>query len=88
MSDLDPTQRRSFTSLTYAQYVFRFGVLVWGVTTGVLFALLQSYLQGGSFLYHLVPALVLFPLAGVLWGHCMYKFNERVYGKAKAGAKE
>lgn len=71
-----------FTNLTHSQYVFRFGVLGWGVPTAVLFALIQYYRYGGSFLGWLGPAIVLFPLGGVLWGHIVYRLNERKFGKA------
>lgn len=89
MSQSDTNHSARFTNLTHGQYVLRFGVLGWGVPTALLFAIIQCYTQGGSFLSWLVPAIVLFPLGGVLWGHIMYRLNERKFGKAvTTGGKE
>lgn len=88
MSQSDNNSSVRFTNLTHGQYVFRFGVLGWGVPTALLFALLQCYTQGGSFLGYLVPAIVLFPLGGIAWGHAMYKLNERKFNKAVTNRAE
>ncbi len=89
MSQPDTSDRAHFTNLTRGQYVFRFGVLGWGVPTAVLFALIQYYRYGGSFLGWLGPAIVLIPLGGILFGHTIYKLNARKFSRAVAtGAKE
>ena len=89
MSQSETKNGVRFTNLTRGQYIFRFGVLGWGVPTAVLFALIQCYTQGGSFFSWLVPAIVLFPIGGYFWGHIMYRLNERRFSKTVAtGTKE
>lgn len=89
MPQSDAGNSSSFTNLTRSQYVLRYGVLGWGVPTAVLFSLIRFYLDGGSFLAHLVPALILFPIGGIFFGRFMYRSLERKHAKAVAtGAKQ
>jgi len=64
-------------------FILRYGVLGWGVPTAILFSLVQAYSDGwDTFLLRLVPALVLFPLGGILWGAMMWRFLERRNARA------
>jgi hypothetical protein len=68
-------------ALGRSRFVLFYGVLGWGIPTAILFVLLRSYQEGwDSFLFQLIPALVLFPLGGivvgrVLWNRLMKKSN-------------
>jgi hypothetical protein len=69
-------------------FVWRYGVLGWGVSTAILFAAWTGYQQGwAAFLVQLPLALVLFPLTGILWGRCMWWYFERSQGATTGGAK-
>jgi hypothetical protein len=83
MSQSDSEKWAKFSKLGRTQYVLRYGVLGWGVSTAILFALIQGYLHGwDGFLFQLIPALILFPLGGILWGRYMWKLLERTHAKA------
>ena len=71
-----------FSELGRSQFVWRYGVLGWGLSTAIVFALFQSYTLGWSgFFIHLIPALILFPLGGILWGRFMWWFLERTHNR-------
>jgi hypothetical protein len=60
------------------RFVLRYGVLGWGVSTGIFFSLWMGYCEGwDAFFFGLIPALVLFPLGGIAWGRFMWWFFER-----------
>jgi hypothetical protein len=62
------------------RFVFRYGVLGFGLSTAVLFVLFQGYLYGTTTaLFQAVPALLLFPLAGIVWGRFMWWFFEKYH---------
>ncbi|MGD9634527.1 MAG: hypothetical protein AB7G28_20265 [Pirellulales bacterium] len=64
------------------QYVLRYGVLGWGVTTAVLFTISNAMEHGwDDFFFHLVPALILFPLGGVFFGRIMWNYKQRQLAK-------
>ena len=52
-----------------SQFVFRYGVLGFGLATATLFVLVQGYLHGvTAALFQLVPAFILFPLGADMPG--------------------
>lgn len=63
-----------------ASFVLRYGVLAWGVTTGLLFTLVRVLEEGAeaNVPLTLVSSMLLFPLGGVLWGHAMWWFCEKL----------
>jgi hypothetical protein len=66
-----------------SRFVLLYGVLGWGVPTAILFSLLRGYERGwAEFPVNLVLSLIMFPLAGIVWGRWMWKFLERRHGKA------
>ena len=74
-----------FRQLGRTQYVVRYGVLGWGVPTAIVFSLIQSYRSGWDTLpFHLIPALIIFPLAGIAFGRCMWKMRENKHAKLAA----
>ena len=70
------------------RFILIFGVLIWGVSTGVLYAAMVAYAERGEtgvpFWRLLWPGLALFPAGGIAWGAAMWFLNERAYKKQKA----
>ena len=78
----------TFSKLSRSQYVFRFGFLGWGIPTAILFTLIQSYRLGSDgFLFQLIPALIIFPLGGILFGRIMWWMMQRIAKAAETRAK-
>ena len=66
------------------KFVLYYGVLGWGVSTAILFAGLEAHSKGfGYFLPSLAAALVLYPLAGIVWGRFMWWYFERMSNRAE-----
>jgi hypothetical protein len=85
MSPSDSEKWAKFSKLGRAGFVWRYGILGWGIPTAILFVLLQGYLDGwDGLLFKLIPALVLFPLGGIVWGRFMWAFLERRHARAAA----
>lgn len=83
---IENTSKR--TKLSRNQYVLRFGILGWGIPTGILFAIVQYYRDGsGGFLAHLIPALIIFPLGGIIFGRIMWRTMQRLAPAADSQAK-
>jgi hypothetical protein len=85
MSHSDSEKWAKLSELGRSQYVVRYGVLGWGVPTGILFSLIQGYRFGwDGFLFQLIPALIIFPLGGILFGRIMWRLLEKKNAKAAA----
>jgi hypothetical protein len=85
MSNSDSEKRAKLSKLGRTQYVLRFGVLGWGVPTAILFSLVQGYRFGwDGFLFQLIPALILFPIGGILFGRLMWRALENKHAKDAA----
>jgi hypothetical protein len=74
-------------------YILLYGVLGWGVSTGILFSLifpLGMAATGSSapFLPIFALSIVLFPLGGVAWGYSMWISQEKVYCEMKASERQ
>jgi uncharacterized membrane protein len=70
-------------------YIFIYGVLGWGVGTGILFSLffpLVTEAMGSEapFLPVFALSIVLFPLGGIAWAWFMWIYAEKFYWEAKA----
>lgn len=88
MNDLETEKKTKLTTLSRSQYVLRYGVLGWGIPTAILFALVQTYRSGSDgFLTQLIPALILFPLGGILFGRMMWWMMEKAAKAADARLK-
>lgn len=66
-------------------FILKYGVLLWGVGTAVLFSLFFPMAMGGKMpsLSVFALSIVLFPIGGIAWGHFMWIFGENAYMKAK-----
>lgn len=60
-------------------YIIMHGVIGWGITTAVLFSIFQVYTGTSSFMQQIVPALLIFPLAGAAWGAFMWSRINTLY---------
>lgn len=73
-------------------FIFIFGVLLWGVCTGALYAAVMAFVKRGeagfSFWRVLWPSLILFPMGGTGWGAAMWFLNEKAYKKAGGAEKK
>ena len=78
MSNSDSDKWAKFSKLGRTQYVLRYGVLGWGIPTGILFAVISGFMDGWDrFLPNLVEGLILFPLTGILCGRIWWRQLER-----------
>jgi uncharacterized membrane protein len=56
-------------------FALRFGVLGWGVSTALIFALYQGFAEGWeAFPRWLAISLLIFPIGGWFWGVLMWRF--------------
>lgn len=60
------------------KFVLIVGVLGWGVPTAVLYSLLQAWSNPLELLIMLPISLIIFPLAGILFGLAMWWVKERL----------
>jgi hypothetical protein len=73
-------------------YILIYGVLAWGLMTGLLFGIsfpLYMMLCGSELnlprsAFLLTVSLILFPIGGIVWGYCMWIFVEKAYWENKA----
>jgi len=65
------------------RYVWIYGVLTWGLTTGVMWAVVTAAMQGWEQLPFLLPvALIGFPIGGFFFGILTWKLAENQYEQA------
>jgi hypothetical protein len=65
------------------RFVLVWGVLYWGVVTGLLFSVMRALLGSASFLESLRWSIVIFPLGGVLFGASMWAHFESKHQREK-----
>lgn len=63
------------------RYVILAGVVGWGVTVAILFSLFVGGWTWDGFLSELKTAIVIFPIAGVLFGFFMWNLVNREWQK-------
>jgi hypothetical protein len=77
MNKLKLDKLAKIRALGRKQFVLRYGVLGWGLSTAVAFAAVEGYMHGFErFFGLLIPSLILFPLGGILWGRLMWMYFE------------
>ncbi len=62
-------------------YVFKHGVLGWGVLTAILWSVIMHFIDRMPFTESILLALVLFPVGGLFWGLFMWFFISREFSK-------
>jgi hypothetical protein len=72
-----------------SRYIWRYGVLGWGLSVGVIWALVMSALQGWERLPILLPlALIGFPIGGYFFGVCTWRTTAAHREQAARSASE
>jgi hypothetical protein len=65
------------------RYILLYGVLLWGLFTGILWSIVMSAVQGWERLpLYLMLALIGFPIGGYFFGAWTWKRAEQVYQKS------
>ncbi|MGL4837357.1 MAG: hypothetical protein ACRC22_07650 [Shewanella sp.] len=63
-------------------YIWRYGVLYWGLTTAVLWSIVMHFIQPAELIWlRPLVALVLFPLGGMLLGYMRWHSFEAKFKK-------
>jgi uncharacterized membrane protein len=66
------------------RYTLIYGVLIWGVVTGILWAVAMAWMQGWNQLPgFLIFGLIGFPIGGYFYGRLMWRIFEARYDAAK-----
>ena len=66
-------------------FIWRRGVIGWGLSTGVAWAIVMSLINRDSdFLVWLCIGVVIFPICGYGWGYFMWKYMDKKYQQAKS----
>ncbi|PRO69001.1 hypothetical protein [Alteromonas gracilis] len=64
------------------RFVIVNGVLGWGVTTAILWSVLMELIEPSENIWvRPIIALIIFPIAGVVFGHLMWDKSEKAYEK-------
>lgn len=71
----------------FRRFVLIYGVLGWGLSTGVIWALTMSLLGWSDLRVVLPTAMVLFPIVGWAWGAFMWWFMELLFQRHALSGK-
>ena len=64
------------------RFVLVNGVLGWGVTTAILWCVLMELIEPSQNIWvRPIIALIIFPIAGIVFGHLMWDKSEKAYEK-------
>lgn len=64
------------------RFVLVNGVLGWGATTAILWSVLMELIEPSQNIWvRPIIALIIFPIAGVVFGHLMWDKSEKAYEK-------
>jgi len=74
-----------------SRFVWRYGVLLWGLSTGIVWAIVMTFSNGGSepfsfgrFMILLAGGVSLFPVGGYFWGRVMWRIFTGKWGPASS----
>ncbi|QZY53623.1 peptidylprolyl isomerase [Crassaminicella profunda] len=71
-------------------FIWRKGVLGWGIPTAILFQVSMAILNNGlnidaftsrKFILNLVTSVIVFPIGGYFWGMWMWYWSNKIYNK-------
>lgn len=62
-------------------YICVYGVLGWGVSTAILFSLLQVFSGEAAFVDAILLSLIMFPIGGFFWGLYIWSYLVKQYAK-------
>jgi len=61
-------------------YIIKYGVILWGIPTGIIWFLGMHFLQTTNPWYiQLIIALIIFPLSGIILGSVTWSAGEKKY---------
>lgn len=64
------------------RFVLVYGVLGWGVSTGLLWSLLMAFIEPSENVWgKLAIAMIIFPIAGIAFGHLTWNKSEKAFAK-------
>tara|TARA_Y100000052_G_C2923145_1_gene69570 strand:+ start:333 stop:590 length:258 start_codon:yes stop_codon:yes gene_type:complete len=64
------------------RFVLVNGVLGWGVTTAILWSVLMELIEPSQNIWvRPIVALIIFPIAGIAFGHLMWNKSEKAFEK-------
>lgn len=82
MTEKQKRRRAAMIKRGRSHFVWRYGVLGWGLSTAIAWAVFMELWQSGlehfsaaRLAIYLAVALLLFPVGGYLWGRCMWKWT-------------
>ena len=68
-----------------SRFIWRVGVLYWGIITGTVWSIVMGAMQGwDQFPILLCLALIGFPIGGYFFGVWVWKLNESAYQKQRS----
>jgi hypothetical protein len=73
--------------LSKTRFILQYGVLGWGVSIAILFAICMAYSEGSIRFQKMVMIFLLFPLGGILWGVLMWEVFKRCVKNPSDGLK-
>lgn len=58
-------------------FIVKYGVLGWGISSGILFSLIFPFAMNWkiSYLTVFILSMILFPAGGLFWGYFMWKYT-------------
>jgi|GEM_PF-5222523 len=84
---MSASQEPARSDLARRRFIFRRGVLGFGLSTGVLWAAAMAWHGPGPFWAYLLVALAGFPLGGWLWGAILWRLT-RAGRQETSGSEE
>jgi len=89
MTESQAARWRKMRQMGRGRYTFIYGVLLWGISSGALWAVAMSWMMGWERLpIYLVGALIAFPVGGVIWGRIMWRILEARFEATPKSAKK
>jgi len=74
---MNDQKKTKVLGLSKTRFILQYGVLGWGVSTAILFAICMAYSEGSIRFQKMVMIFLLFPLGGILWGVLMWEVFKR-----------
>jgi hypothetical protein len=83
MHEREYTRWEATRSKGRSRFIWLFGVVWWGVVTGLMWAVMMAWMHGWNELPLLLPfALIGVPIGGYFWGAWMWNRIEKQYRQA------
>jgi len=71
-------------TIGFLKFIIIYGALSWGILSGLFYFLITRIFQPSTpVVKNLIVSLILFPVAGLLWGMTMWYIGEKRYKREK-----